>query len=280
MNKLIYLCFLLFGIISCRPESIDINVKSAEPKLVAFTHIVPNNIMIVALTKSFSVLDGNTIDDLDSLLVSGATVKILFDNKTFDFIEISPGIYASFNEAYQVDQDYEFIAYKDLDTIRSKTKMLPKVSFESILPEVEKLATDTNVYLNLKFADIPNVSNWYMLNFYRKNTSQDTLYDNVNYFDNGSNNLAKTILLSDKEFGDFYEQKIFMPEMYHKDSIVVTLSNISEAYYKYLNFKVGGGNVLNQLNIEPVNFPTNIQNGYGFFNTHFPDIKFFDLGQY
>ena len=104
--------------------------------------------------------------------------------------------------------------------------------------------------------------------------------DGVNYFLNGSNVLARSILVSDKEFDGTYHNNLLMNELHHKDSIVVTLSNINESYYKYLSFKVGGGSVLNQLNIEPVNYPTNIINGYGFFNTHFPDIRFFDLGQF
>ncbi len=279
MKQCVFYIVLLLAFASCRPKPIDIKVESAPPKLVAFTHVIPNSAMIVALSKSFSVLEGNTAEDLDSLLISGATVQIRFDNKTFDFFELSPGIYASFSEAYQVNQEYELIAYVDGDTITSKTLMLPKVDFTQILPSVEKLETDTNVYLNLSFNDIPDVSNWYLINIYRKQEGY-TGADNVNYFLNGSNVLARSILVSDKEFGGTYQNNLLMSELHHKDSIVVTLSNINEAYYKYLSFKVGGGNVLNQLNIEPVNYPTNIVNGYGFFNTHFPDIRFFDLGQF
>jgi hypothetical protein len=279
MKQLVVYIILLLGFVSCRPKSIDIDVESAPPKLVAFTHIIPNSVMIVAVSKSFSVLEGNTEEDLDSLLISGATVQVKFDNKVFDFFELSPGIYASFSEAYQVNQEYELIVYADGDTISSKTKMLPKVDFTQLTPIVEKLAADTSVYLSLAFNDIPDTPNWYLINIYRKQEGY-TGADNVNYFLNGSNVLARSILVSDKEFSGTYQKNLIMKELHHKDSIVVTLSNINESYYKYLNFKVGGGNVLNQLNIEPVNYPTNIANGYGFFNTHFPDIRFFDLGQF
>ena len=279
MRKLVVFSILLISIISCRPKDIDIEVKAAPPKLVAFTHIVPNNIMLVVLTKSFSVLEGNTADSLETLLISGATVKIKFDNKTFDFYEINPGIYASFNEAYEVNQDYELIAYSGNDTIHSTTKMLPQVNFSSVLPSVEKLTSDTNVYLNLAFEDIPDISNWYLINIYKKQAGANGA-DGVNYFQNGNNTLAKSILLSDKEFNGTYQNNLLLKELHHKDSIVVTLSNINEDYFKYLSFKIGGGSIFNQLNIEPVDYPTNIINGYGFFNTHFPDIHFFDLGQF
>lgn len=278
MKKLALYLLTILAFVSCRPKSLDIEVEPVPPKLVAFTHIIPNNVMLVALSKSFSVLEGDSVD-IENLLISGATVKVMFDNQTFDFYELSPGIYASFSEAYEYDNDYELIAYVGTDTIRSTTKMLPKVDFTTVLPVVEKLAADTNVYLNLAFTDIPEVPNWYLINVYRKQAGVETV-DGVNYFLNGSNVLARSILISDKEFNGNYNQSLMFDELNHKDSIVVTLSNINESYYKYLSFKVGGGNIFNQLNIEPVNYPTNITNGYGFFNTHFPDIRFFDLGQY
>lgn len=263
---------------SCRPKPLDIDVRGAEPKLVAFTHIIPNSAMVVALSKSFSLLEGFTEEDMDSLLVTGATVQIRFDNQVFDFFELSPGIYVSLSEAYEVDQEYELVAWLGKDTIRSKTKMLPKADFKTVEPFVEKLVEDTTIFLNLAFSDIPDTPNWYLINIYRKQETNGM--DGVNYFTNGSNVLARSILVSDKEFEGTWQKNLLMNELHHKDSIVVTLSNISEPYFKYLNFRVGGGNIFNQLNIEPVNYPTNIVNGYGFFNTHFPDIQFFDLGQY
>lgn len=278
--KQLFLIGLIFAVLlSCRPKPIDIKVDSAEPKLVAFTHIVPDNIMLVALSKSFSALDGNTTDDLSELLISGATVKIIFDNQTFDFYELSPGIYASFSNAYQVNEEYELVAWYGTDTIRSKARMLPQANFSSITPIVEKNPGDTNVYIDFTFNDFQNDDNWYLINFYKKQaTDQGT--DLVNYFSNGNNTLTKSIIVSDKEFNGTYHKKEAVSDFYHKDSVVVTLSNISESYYNYLNYRIGGGNIFNQLNIEPVNYPTNIVNGYGFFNTHFPDIHFFDLGQF
>jgi hypothetical protein len=276
-----YLIIVLGGLFfSCRPKPIDIEVQSAEPKLVVFTHVVPDNIMLVAVTKSFSALDGNTTDSLQKVLLSGAIVELSIGNQSFSFYELSPGLYASYTAAFQVDQDYHLRVIHGTDTVSSTTKMLPKINFNSVVPTVEKLASDTNVYLNFSFTDNPAVSNWYLINVYKKQT--DTVgVDNVNYFENGNNKLARSILISDKEFSGTYQSNIHFSELNAKDSIVVTLSNINEAYFNYLGYQVGNsGNVLNALNLEPISYPTNIINGYGFFNTHFPDIKFFDLGEY
>ena len=75
-------------------------------------------------------------------------------------------------------------------------------------------------------------------------------------------------------------EKIVFDGLKHDDSIAVTLSNISKNYYNYLVLRNESGSLYNQLNLEPLNYPTNVVNGYGFFNAHIPDIYFDDLSLY
>lgn len=275
------ICIVLVVLMSsCRPKPIKINVESAPEKLVVFSHVVPEKIMIVSLTHTFSALDGFTEADINSLLVSGAVVQVKFNNETFDFTELAPGIYISYNEAYQYNQEYELTITAGDKSVTSKTIMLPKVDFTNCLPQVDKFPTDTNVYVNLAFTDVPNESNWYLINVYRKTGGSNPL-DGVNFFQNGTNSSLTTVLVSDKEFDGTYSKQLKLENLYHNDSIAVTLSNINEQYFDYLKYRsTGGGNILTQLNLEPISYPTNIVDGYGFFNTHFPDIKLFDLSLY
>ncbi len=274
-------CLVLVVLMSsCRPKPIKINVESAPEKLVVFSHVVPEKIMIVSLTHTFSALDGFTEADINSLLVSGAVVQVKFNNETFDFTELAPGIYISYNEAYQYNQEYELTITAGDKSVTSKTIMLPKVDFTNCLPQVDKFPTDTNVYVNFAFTDVPNESNWYLINVYRKTGGSNPL-DGVNFFQNGTNSSLTTVLVSDKEFDGTYSKQLKLENLYHNDSIAVTLSNINEQYFDYLKYRsTGGGNILTQLNLEPISYPTNIVDGYGFFNTHFPDIKLFDLSLY
>ncbi len=271
---------VISALFSCRPKPIDIEVKPGDVKLVVFTQVIPNNVMIVTLTRSFSPLSGNTSDNLSSLLVSGATVQIKSNNQTYDCFESSPGIYISVATSSFVEgQEYELIAISGTDTVTSTSKMLPKVDFTTVLPSVEKNIGDTNVFVSFNFNDIASVSNWYLVNFYKKQANVGGI-DGSNYFQNGSNSLIRSILLSDKEFNGVYHAKVELDSLKWNDSIVVTLSNIDEKYFNFLGFREGKGGVLSQMNIEPLSYPTNIKNGYGFFNTFYPDIKFFDLSQY
>jgi len=267
-------------LVSCVPEPIEINVESAPPKLVVFSHVVPNNIMIIGLTKSFSMLDGVTEDQYEQLLLSGASIQVKTNGQTYDFYELNAGFYASFTPLQQAGDTYELIASHGGDTVTATTKIQSLVNFTQVTPIIDKLPTDTIVHLQMDFDDELNVDNWYMINVYKKNESNKSTFDGVNFFDNGSNLLEETVLLTDKEFSGSYSEKRKYDGLYHEDSVVVTLSNISEEYYNYLVLRASGGSLFNQLNLEPVNYPSNVNNGYGFFNAHFPDIEFFDLSAY
>ena len=58
---------------------------------------------------------------------------------------------------------------------------------------------------------------------------------------------------------------------------LILLSNISEGYYQFLKSRERSGNLLSDITNEPVNYPSNVNNGLGYFNTHYPSIRFFDL---
>ena len=88
-------------------------------------------------------------------------------------------------------------------------------------------------------------------------------------------------MLSDKEMsGGLYEEVRKLHNVKRTDTIAVTLSNISEGYYKFLSTYLKSGNIINQITGEPIDYPTNVNNGYGYFSAHYPDVKIFDLGKY
>ncbi len=281
MKNVILILAVITGLLSsCRPKDIDINVKPLDPKLVIFSQIVPDQLMLIMVTKSFSPLEGSMEDNMSTLLVSGAVVKLTCAGQTYEFIELNPGIYTSLVTCtFAENSVFQMTATKDGETVSSTSTVLKQVNFTSVLPEVKKDPSDTNVFLNVNFTDDPGIANWYMINVYKKSqTSNPT--DINSFFQNGSNAAAKTVLLSDKEFSSTYSKKLELENVLHNDSIVVTLSNINEKYFTFLGLRAGGGSIFSQMNIEPVNYPSNIVNGYGFFHTYIPDIKFYDLGLY
>jgi len=283
MNRiLIILIALPVLFTACRPKEIDINVTPQDPKLVVFSHVIPDNVMLISLSKSFSALKPQEETSFEDLLVGGADVKVNVNGETISFYELEYGLYASLETPTGAGASYELTAIKGNDTVTAKSIMLEQVNFQSIVPVVTKTASDTTTSIKVKFNDITPKENWYIINVYKKNSAaEEGSVDGVNFFANGSNDLAKTVLISDNEIPGSYEETLLLDNVRHDDSIVVTLSNISEKYYNYLTLRQeGSGNIFTSLNLEPVNHPTNVENGYGFFNTHFPDVHFYDLGEY
>lgn len=280
MQKLLYI-FLFSAILltACRPKPLKVKVDPAESKLVVFSQSILDNVMIVTLTKSFSNLEGAPNPSIDSLLVSGATVKVKLNEKEFNFFEAAPGIYASLELIKDTIGTYELTAWKDNDTVYSSAKFLSRATFKTVVPFLEKNTADTSIYLDLSFTDFPNEENYYAINVYRKGENNSGI-DGLNFFQNGQNVLAKTELISDKSFNGTYTKRLKVDNLFAKDSIVVSLNNIPKKYFEYLGFRTGAGNIFNQLQLEPLNYPTNIINGYGFFTITQPDLHYFDLSLY
>ena len=120
-----------------------------------------------------------------------------------------------------------------------------------------------------------------MVNYFSKLTTLGNGIDMYEIFSSGTNLLIARELISDKEFGGgTYSADFLLEDVMSNDSVAVTLSNISEEYYRYLGLREKSNNWFSQVTSEPINYPSNIVGGYGFFSTHHPDIITFELEDY
>jgi hypothetical protein len=282
------LASVLFG---CVPKPIDIDVKAADPKLVLASQVIPNQIMIVSLTRSFSALEGQGIQDddslnndfLDKILVENAIVTVTYFGVVDTLYMISPGVYGSINTLQYNYGTYTLYA-KDPQTgeeINATTLLIPQVQFDTIYPQVIKNPGDTVIKVNYTFHDDPSAENYYVVNYIRKSNSTSPL-DINQVFSQGSNGIIKEFeLLDDNSFtNSIYSVSKELEEASPHDSIAVMLSHISKGYFEYLNAFKKSGAIINQLTGEPINYPTNVNNGYGYFNAYYPSTRIFDLNNY
>jgi len=282
------ICISTF-ILSCRPESLQISLPEYQPQVVVFSQIIPNALMAVSLSKTIGALEfseqqGDTLSQniLDALVVSNADVTVSYQDRVDTLNEIGAGIYVSaFTPAF-INETYQLrVVTQDNKIITSQNTMLPIVVFDQATPSVERTDTDTLVKFNFRIIDEPG-DNWYMINFYtngQTNTQPDLEgIDINNYFESGSNFLKRTELISDAAFSEnTIEATIQLPEISQRDSLTITLSNINETYFDYLQIRQTSSNLFTEITKEPVTLPSNIEGGLGFFNTHYPDIKTFDI---
>ena len=289
-TSIIFSIALFIALSGCRPKPLAIEIDPIEIQTVVFSQVIPDQLMTIALTKTidalkFSEAEGDDVsqDLIDQLLVSDAEVTIAYRDVVDTLWTITPGLYASIQIPQYVNEDYTLkVKTQEGQILTSTSKMLEKVNFTEVTPIVKRTENDTTVSVKFTITDLPE-NNWYMLNFYvpnRDNTPGTGLDLNA-FFGKNNNVLTSTELISDAIFdGNIYQGVIELEDVSPTDSLVVTLSNINEQYYNFLELRKSAGNFFTQVTKEPITSPSNIEGGLGFFNTHFPDIHFFDLNDY
>ncbi|MDQ3111053.1 MAG: DUF4249 domain-containing protein [Bacteroidota bacterium] len=274
---------------SCQPKPIDIDVPPAEERLVIASQVLPNSIMVIGLTRSFSPLDPAGHEDtlqndfLDRILVPDGIVTVTHPSGTDTLYMVTPGIYASIN-VLLVDYGTYTIHAKDPATgleVTATTELLPGVSFDSIQPYKQVVEGDTVPFIHYELSDYGAASDYYVVCYYRK--SQDTsAFDLNNYFSQGSNELNAFDLITDQDFDEQgkLSRNNQLYDVSNTDTIAVTVSHITKGYYEFLSAYKRSSSLFNQLSGEPINYPTNVEGGYGYFNTHFPEVRIFELINY
>ena len=282
----IILLLIGFCLFACRPTPLEIELPEYEDQIVVISQVVPNALMTVALTKTISALDfseeeGDTLNQslFDDILVEDAIISISYREVTDTLFQLASGVYASVGTPTYVNEKYSLKIEVEDKVLTSENTMLPVVEFAEATPVIEISDEDTLVQFDFKIIDEPG-DNWYMLNFYARERTEGG-FDLNSFFQNDGNVLKRTELLSDEFFEDGeFEASIDLPNIAPTDSIAVTLSNINEDYFEYLQIRQSSSNFFTELTKEPVSLPTNIQGGLGFFNTHFPDLRLYDLNEF
>jgi hypothetical protein len=288
--KFVSVLLVAFSATSCLPDPIDIDIAPAPVKLVITSQIVPGQTMIVGLTRSFSALsDGANQDTIssnftDSILVENALVTVDHPGGTDTLFMIAPGIYASVTVLLNNYGSYTLHAFDPATNLRitATTQLMPTIIPDSVTPYFVYQPDDTNLFVHYEMTDFPSEENFYVVNFYRKNSDSSSSFDPNTYFQQGQNQLNGFDLITETDF-DQSGRLVRNRELEgigYNDTIAVTISHITKGYYEFLTAYKRSGSLINQLTGEPINFPTNVQGGYGYFNAHFPSVRIFELVDY
>lgn len=271
--------FIFFFLLwSCVPDPLEVqNIPRVSPQIVVSTQMVSDQALIVWLTQTFGALDASEDSDPEELLkqlaVNDAVVSISGPSGT-DTLKLSKhGFYGGSNLTFEAGKTYELhINSETLGTVSATTSMQAPVVFEELETSLfYDIYDDTLVQVNYQFRDPPE-RNRYMLNVQKLNKEE--------FEQHVFNPRAHTLLLEDDDFNDLlYENQLSFPVRGYApgDTVAVSLSNISEAYYRFLKMRIDSRIGFLEFLSEPVNYPTNVTGGRGFFNLHLPDIRLFIL---
>lgn len=266
---------------ACQPEPLPIKLPQEEGKIVVASQIVPNNTMILALSRTFSALTetdtGVGNDLLDKILIARGFVTVRYNGQIDTLVKVAPGFYGSFTTPLLNNVVYELYVFDSTTgrSVTAETRLQPRVQLDTMYIETQSTLKDTNRTLYLSFND-PAGENYYMINVYKNRDFVLNTISNPAEIFSANPDAQATYPLSDKLFAKgLHTEAIDISDWFGKgDTLTATLSSISADYYAYLVQKQRAArNGLGAFFGEPVNYSSNVRNGYGFFTAHWPSSR-------
>ncbi len=257
---------------SCIPDPIEVrNVVEEKPKIVVSSEILGSTVTIL-LTKSIGPLDANAntswVSLLTDIVVSDATVRIQSGSGQFYTLNYHDGAYSTSSMPLIVGQTYTLnVGSTKYGLVTATTILQPQVKFTNISAEMNVNGRDSLALVNYSFAD-KRGSNWYMV-------SGQHLTGN----DPGAKVLNPRVtyrMYDDVAFEGGIKKdtfKILFDEVAPGDTVNIRLSSITKEYYDYMKLRQDTRFGIEAALGEPVNYPTNVVGGLGFFNLYMPDSR-------
>jgi hypothetical protein len=271
---------LMFTLVvcSCLPDPLDVDgIPVVKPQIVVSTQIIPDQSLIVLLTKTFGALDASDESDPETLLkqiaIVDAVVTIEGPEGIYELESLDNGLYGGLIIPFEEGRDYTLhVVSPSLGEVSATTTVKRLVSFDDIKAElIFNGYDDTLAQITYRLKDTAE-KNWYMLNVQQIQRSE--LLDNL------LNPRAFTRLVDDHDFnGEEFQEtfRVFPRDFIPGDTIAISLSNISKDYYDFIDLRLENRFSFVEYLSEPVNYPSNVNGGKGFFNLYIPDVKTFVL---
>lgn len=262
--------------VSCLPEPLEVHdIPALEQKIVVSSQITPGQTVAVLLTKSMGALDASGSSDplelLNRIMIDDAAVRIEGGGESFALTHFRNGVYVSDTIALTIGESYTlYVDSPSAGSVTATSIVTALIPFEEVTAEMFVSGRDTLANITYKFTDEPG-KNWYMLN---------GQHVRQNYMEQILNPRITTRLLDDATFEGQEKSdsfRILFDEVEPGDTIAVVLSNINKDYYDFMQLRLDTRWGFVEALGEPVNYPSNVNGGLGFFNLYIPDIRVFIL---
>jgi hypothetical protein len=267
---------LLVG--SCLPEPLPVDgIPVLTPQIVVSTQIVPDQLpeesFVVLLTKSFGALDASDDSDpyelIQQIAVDDAVVSITGPDSTYNLFNIGSGLYGGIAIPFVPRASYQLdVTSESLGSVTATTTVQPAITFDELLTELYFNGfDDTLLQVTQQFTD-PVGKDYYMVNV-QEIRRQDAL-------ENLLNPRSFTRLIDDVNFdGQKHREsfRVVYRDYYAGDTTAIYIARISEEYYNFMKLRLDNRYSFVEYLSEPVNYPTNVVGGKGFFNLYVPDVR-------
>ncbi|WP_276131951.1 DUF4249 family protein [Polluticoccus soli] len=280
----LFLPVLLFAALtSCRPKPLDIEVPQQESKLVISASCINESTVLVAAAYSVTSLRNleDTSQDVvpQDMLADSAVVTIAAAGQIPDTLErVGKGIYGSRTLQLQPGVRYTLtvIDKKKNAAATATTTYMPKPEIEEVTPDVIRHEQDTVVKIHVKIRNV-QPGDHYFMSYNTLDQARALVLEPVSSLQSFS---PKRIELFDDGAHDGVITKTITLNASPSDTLVVHIGRVDEHYYKYLDAYKRTGYLINQVTGEPINLPTNISKGFGYFALYRAERRIFDLSRY
>lgn len=276
--------FTLFGLVSCNlsPKPLDVEIDEVEQRLVISSFAIPPQEALFTITRTFSALLGEDSIDIENqdiasrVLVDSALATLQYAGYTDTLFKLVSGVFGTISIPQIEYENYvlDVKDYKTGQTIRAQTQLLPTVPLEDVYP-TQRLLPQLNQIIHsfrYSFFDPPGVENYYL-----------ATYTNISQLAQSGGGIGGQLFNFNQTQFNVFSDNVNgdgVPVVYQSeysgavgDTIVVALSNITKEHYNYMAAYKRSGNLFSQLTGEPINLPTNVQGGYGFFAMVRPSVR-------
>lgn len=265
---------------ACMPDPLEVdNVPMVKKEMVVASQMLPEETLLILLTRTFDALEISSNSDVEELLemiaINDALVTVSARGAVDTLLSLGNGFYGGIEIAFEAEESYTLHAMsEELGEVTAETTVKPHISFKHVEAELTyNEYGDTLIQVIYAFED-PALQNWYLMSVQKIEAGK--------FIENAINPRAYTRLLDDKALnGEVYTERVSVVARNFAigDTITVMLSNIHQDYYEFMKLRMDNRfNFLEFLG-EPVNYPSNVMNGKGFFNLYLPDMRTFVLGR-
>lgn len=276
-RNIVRVIVIMVAATSCIPDPLDVHdVPKLEQKIVVSSQLIAGQAVAVLLTKSIGALDANDDSDpvqlLQQILISDASVRIEGNGTSYPLTYLGGGLYGAAIVPLLYGQPYTlYVDSPAYGSVHATTVVKPLVSFDEVSATMSISGRDTLADISYSFND--NIGrNWYMIN--AQHVTRDDFEERI------LNPRVTTKMIDDLAFegGSKADNfKILFDEVKPGDTLAVMLANIDEDYYNFMKLREDTRFGLAAALGEPINYPTNVVGGLGFFNLYVPDVRLFTL---
>ncbi len=265
---------LILSMNRCIPDPLPVdNIAKPVTKIVVSSQMVPNVGLVVLVTRTVSALEAGRDTDINTLLqqivINDAIVTLNYGNNLETLQNRGSGLYSSANSQWTTGVEYTLNVVTPLFGEVTSTALVPQqVAFASVGIKLYSTGYDSLLQVDYGLND-PSGKNFYMVSVQKFSMKQDVQsLLNPKIF----THLTDDLTFDGKRFDENF--KTLFQDFSKGDSVAVVMANVSEGYYKFLKLRNDRFR-FSDFSSEPLNYPSNIQGGYGFFNLHVPDVRVF-----